>query len=67
MRDGKLHHNRVIQFYAEAGEGEFLFDAEVVEKADELYRSEHRNVQIVTYDEVFEKIKTLVEILEGKD
>jgi len=33
----------------------------------ELYRSEHRNVQIVTYDEVFEKIKTLVEILEGKD
>ena len=33
----------------------------------ELYRSNHRNVRIVTYDEVFEKIKTLVEILEGKD
>lgn len=33
----------------------------------ELYRADHRNVQIVTYDEVFEKIKTLVEILEGRD
>ncbi|KAM3101528.1 Shedu immune nuclease family protein [Phormidesmis sp. 146-12] len=33
----------------------------------ELYRADHRNVQIVTYDEVFEKIKTLVEILEGKN
>jgi hypothetical protein len=38
VRDGKLHHNRAIQFYAEASEGEFLFDAEVVEKAEELYR-----------------------------
>jgi Domain of unknown function (DUF4263) len=33
----------------------------------ELYRSEHRNVQILTYDEVFEKVRTLIEILEGKD
>ncbi|MBU7585164.1 MAG: hypothetical protein KAF91_20115 [Nostoc sp. TH1S01] len=37
VRDGKVHHNRVLQFYAEASEGEFLFDAELVEKADELY------------------------------
>ena len=36
-------------------------------KSFELYRADHRNVQIVTYDEVFEKIKTLIEILEGKD
>lgn len=33
----------------------------------ELYRSAHRDVQIVTYDEIFEKIRTLVELLEGKD
>ncbi|MEA5571316.1 hypothetical protein [Calothrix sp. UHCC 0171] len=38
VREGKVHHNRVIQFYAEASEGEFLFDAELVEKADELYK-----------------------------
>ena len=36
-------------------------------KSFEIYRSEHRNVQIITYDEVFEKIRTLIEILEGKD
>jgi hypothetical protein len=37
VRDGKVHHNRVIQFSADASECEFLFDAELVEKADELY------------------------------
>lgn len=36
-RNGKVHDNRVAQFYAEASESEFLFDSEVVEKADELY------------------------------
>ena len=38
VRDGKVHHNRVRQFYAEASEGDFLFDVELVEKADELYK-----------------------------
>jgi hypothetical protein len=38
VRDGKIHHNRVAQFYAEASESEFLFDIEVLEKADELYK-----------------------------
>ncbi|MBC7824102.1 MAG: hypothetical protein H7126_09500 [Candidatus Parcubacteria bacterium] len=38
VRDGKVNRNRATQFYAEASEGEFLFDSEVVEKADELYK-----------------------------
>ncbi|MGB3693506.1 MAG: Shedu immune nuclease family protein [Spirulinaceae cyanobacterium] len=36
-------------------------------KSFEMYRSEHRNVQIITYDEVFEKIKTFVDLFQGKD
>lgn len=32
----------------------------------ELYRSNSQGVQIVTYDEVFEKLDTLVNLLEGK-
>jgi len=33
----------------------------------ELYRSSNKDVQIVTYDELFERIKILVELLEGKN
>jgi hypothetical protein len=42
-RDGKVHHNRVAQFYAEASESDFLFDAEIVNQADELY---HKGIQL---------------------
>jgi hypothetical protein len=35
-------------------------------KSFELYRAEQRNVQIVTYDEVFVKVATLLHLLEGK-
>jgi hypothetical protein len=31
----------------------------------ELYREEQRNVEIVTYDEVFAKVSTLLQLLEG--
>jgi uncharacterized membrane protein YgaE (UPF0421/DUF939 family) len=31
----------------------------------ELYRAEQRNVEIVTYDEVFTKVATLLNLLEG--
>jgi hypothetical protein len=31
----------------------------------ELYRAEQRNVEIVTYDEVFAKVATLLNLLEG--
>jgi hypothetical protein len=31
----------------------------------ELYRAEKRNVEIVTYDEVFAKVATLLNLLEG--
>jgi hypothetical protein len=33
----------------------------------DLYRSNCRYIQIVTYDEMFEKIKTLIDLLEGTD
>lgn len=32
----------------------------------ELFRSGNTDIEIVTYDELFEKIKILVELLEGK-
>ena len=33
----------------------------------ELYRSNSQGIQIVTYDEVFEKIETLINLLQGKE
>jgi hypothetical protein len=38
VRNGKVDCNRAIQFYAESSECEFLFNSELVEKADELYK-----------------------------
>jgi hypothetical protein len=38
VREAKIDDNRLFQFYAESSECDFLFDTEVVEKADELYK-----------------------------
>lgn len=35
---GQIRPNRTFQFYLEASESEFLFNTEVVEKADEIYK-----------------------------
>ncbi|PSB56758.1 hypothetical protein [Chamaesiphon polymorphus] len=37
-RNRNVNYNRVMQFYAESSECEFLFTAEIVKKADELYQ-----------------------------
>jgi len=37
-REGTIDDNRLFEFYAESSECEFLFDNEVVEKADELFK-----------------------------
>ncbi|MHC5748334.1 MAG: hypothetical protein ACYTXT_42125 [Nostoc sp.] len=37
VREGKVNFNRSLQFIADASEAEFLFDEEVVRKAEELY------------------------------
>jgi hypothetical protein len=53
-RDGKVHHNRVAQFYAEASESMFLFDSEIVNLADEFYQQGielwHLHEQIYPFD-----------------
>ncbi|MBD2163066.1 DUF4263 domain-containing protein [Calothrix membranacea FACHB-236] len=48
-----------------AGHAENELSDSEKKRSFEIFRHNHINVQIVTYDEVFEKIKNLVEILEG--
>ncbi|HEY9692442.1 MAG TPA: Shedu immune nuclease family protein [Oculatellaceae cyanobacterium] len=42
-------------------------DNEDLRSSFELHRANYRDIQILTYDEMFEKIKILIDLLEGPD
>lgn len=59
-----VHYPRCLVI---AGNGDREIDTDVKKKSFELFRNQLRDIDVVTYDELFNKIAKLVDLLSGAD